>query len=135
MNTGRLNQHPMLQAIGLPKVFDAIEAAGGEARIVGGAVRNALLDRPVHEIDIATTLEPDATMAAARAAGLKAHPTGSQLVASGKKSSDLVPFERNLLRYFEKKRLSRVALNSPSPRCLNQVFPARRSRCPSASTS
>ncbi len=76
MNAPPLSQHPMLQAIGLSKVFDAIEAAGGEARIVGGAVRNALLDRPVHEIDIATTLEPDATIAAARAAGLKAHPTG-----------------------------------------------------------
>jgi poly(A) polymerase len=55
----------MLQTPGLKEVFAAIEAAGGEARIVGGAVRNALLDEPVREIDIATTLEPDATMAAA----------------------------------------------------------------------
>jgi poly(A) polymerase len=76
MTGASLKHHEMLQTPGLKEVFAAIEAAGGEARIVGGAVRNALLDEPVHEIDIATTLEPDATMAAAVAAGLSAHPTG-----------------------------------------------------------
>jgi poly(A) polymerase len=76
MTAASLKHHEMLQTPGLKQVFAAIEAAGGEARIVGGAVRNALLDEPVREIDIATTLEPDATMAAAAAAGLGAHPTG-----------------------------------------------------------
>ncbi len=76
MTAASLTDHPMLQTAGLKEVFDAVEAARGEARIVGGAVRNALLGEPVHEIDIATTLEPDATMAAAAAAGLTAHPTG-----------------------------------------------------------
>jgi poly(A) polymerase len=76
MTAASLTDHPMLQTTGLKQVFAAIEAAGGEARIVGGAVRNALLDEPVREIDIATTLEPDATMAAAAAASLGAHPTG-----------------------------------------------------------
>jgi poly(A) polymerase len=76
MTGASLKHHEMLQTPGLKEVFAAIEAADGEARIVGGAVRNALLDEPVHEIDIATTLEPDATMAAAVAAGLSAHPTG-----------------------------------------------------------
>jgi poly(A) polymerase len=76
MSQPSLKHHLMLQTPGLKEVFSAIEAAGGEARIVGGAVRNALLDEPVREIDIATTLEPDATMAAAAAAGLGAHPTG-----------------------------------------------------------
>jgi len=37
-------------------VFDALAAAGFAARAVGGAVRNALLDRPVVDIDIATPL-------------------------------------------------------------------------------
>ena len=76
MSTPGLSRHPMLQTIGLKQVFDAVETAGGDARIVGGAVRNALLGKPVHEIDIATNLEPEATMTAAKAAGLKAHPTG-----------------------------------------------------------
>jgi poly(A) polymerase len=76
MSTSTLKGHAVLQTTGLKEVFAAIERAGGEARIVGGAVRNALLGEPVHEIDLATTLEPEATMEAARAAGLKAHPTG-----------------------------------------------------------
>jgi poly(A) polymerase len=76
MSATSLKGHPVLQTAGLKEVFAAIAAAGGEARIVGGAVRNALLGEPVHEVDIATTLEPEATMAAAQAAGLKAHPTG-----------------------------------------------------------
>ncbi|MGH6819816.1 MAG: CCA tRNA nucleotidyltransferase, partial [Methylocella sp.] len=43
---------------------------------VGGALRNALLGRPVHEIDLATALVPEAIMARATAAGLRAIPTG-----------------------------------------------------------
>ena len=60
----------------LKQVFAAIRDAGGEARIAGGAVRNALLGEPVNDIDIATTLEPERAMAAAKAAKLGAHPTG-----------------------------------------------------------
>jgi poly(A) polymerase len=56
----------------------ALEAAGGPdcARFVGGCVRNALIGAPVADIDIATTLEPEETDRAIRAAGLKAVPTG-----------------------------------------------------------
>jgi poly(A) polymerase len=57
-------------------VFAALAQEGEETRIVGGALRNALLDRPVHEIDLATTLVPEAIMARATAAGLHAIPTG-----------------------------------------------------------
>jgi tRNA nucleotidyltransferase/poly(A) polymerase len=57
-------------------VFDALAAAGLEARAVGGVVRNALMGRPVTDIDIATPARPEAVMAAARAAGLEAVPTG-----------------------------------------------------------
>lgn len=49
---------------------------GEEARIVGGAVRNALLGEPVADIDVATTCLPDETARRARAAGFKAVPTG-----------------------------------------------------------
>ncbi len=73
----------------LRRVFAAIEAAGGEARVAGGAVRNALLGEPVSDIDIATTLTPDLVMAAAEKAGLGVRPTGIEhgtvmLVAGGK---------------------------------------------------
>jgi poly(A) polymerase len=57
-------------------VLAALAQEGAEIRIVGGALRNALLGRPVHEIDLATTLVPAAVMARATAAGLRAIPTG-----------------------------------------------------------
>jgi poly(A) polymerase len=59
-------------------VFDALEAKGGAgcARFVGGCVRNALLNKPVNDIDIATVLTPDQVTEALQAAGIKAVPTG-----------------------------------------------------------
>ncbi|MGN6517532.1 MAG: CCA tRNA nucleotidyltransferase [Rhizomicrobium sp.] len=54
----------------------AVMDALGEARFVGGVVRNALLGRAVGDIDIATPLTPDAVTKRLEAAGLKAVPTG-----------------------------------------------------------
>ncbi|WP_409515215.1 CCA tRNA nucleotidyltransferase, partial [Brevundimonas sp.] len=69
---------PWLEASATRAVMTALETAGGTgcARFVGGCVRNSLLDQPVDDIDIATRLTPDQTMAALKAAGLKAVPTG-----------------------------------------------------------
>ena len=69
---------PWLEASATRAVMRALETAGGPgcARFVGGCVRNSLLDQPVDDIDIATVLTPDQTMAALKAAGLKAVPTG-----------------------------------------------------------
>ena len=44
-------------------VFAALAAAGFAARAVGGAVRNALLGRPVVDIDIATPARPEQVIA------------------------------------------------------------------------
>lgn len=60
----------------LQNVLDVLERDGGEARVVGGAVRNALLGEPINDIDIATPLLPEQVMARASAAGLGVHPTG-----------------------------------------------------------
>ena len=49
---------------------------GEEARVVGGAVRNALLGLPVGEIDVATTALPEEVMRRVVAAGGKTIPTG-----------------------------------------------------------
>ena len=57
-------------------VFALLEGAGEEARVVGGAVRNALMGLPVAEIDFATTATPDRVMELAGAAGMKAVATG-----------------------------------------------------------
>ena len=57
-------------------VMDALTTGGGEARFVGGVVRNALLKRPVTDIDIATPLPPDEVTRRLKHAGLGAVPTG-----------------------------------------------------------
>jgi len=53
-----------------------LDRDGEEARVVGGAVRNALLDVPVSEIDLATTAEPSEVTRRASGAGFKVVPTG-----------------------------------------------------------
>jgi poly(A) polymerase len=53
-------------------VLDALPAA----RVVGGAVRDALAGRAVADVDLATPDPPDAVIAALRRAGLRAVPTG-----------------------------------------------------------
>jgi poly(A) polymerase len=90
---------PWMQAAETRAVLAALEAAGGAgcARFVGGCVRNAVIGRAVADIDIATTLPPDRVIAALKAAGLKAVPTGVAFgtvtaVAGGK------PFEITTLR-------------------------------------
>ncbi len=60
----------------LVRVFDILDRDGEEARAVGGAVRNALMDLPVHEIDVATTASPDEVIRRARRAGIRTVPTG-----------------------------------------------------------
>ncbi|TPG43403.1 CCA tRNA nucleotidyltransferase [Sphingomonas koreensis] len=48
----------------------------GQARFVGGAVRDTLLGLPVADVDIATALEPAEVMARLKAGGLRVVPTG-----------------------------------------------------------
>ena len=64
---------PWLHAPGPRAVMAAL---GGKARFVGGCVRDALAGRPVHDIDLATPLPPEAVMTALREAAIKAVPTG-----------------------------------------------------------
>ena len=56
--------------------LQAVLAALPRARMVGGCVRDALLGRPVADIDLATPDAPEDVMEALRQAGLKAVPTG-----------------------------------------------------------
>ena len=60
----------------LKRALDLLDRDGEEARLVGGAVRNALMGRRVADYDIATTAPPKVVMARAVAAGLKVKPTG-----------------------------------------------------------
>ena len=58
----------------LQKLLAVLSAGGEQARIAGGAVRNALLREPVADIDIATTNLPAETVARAEAAGFRTAP-------------------------------------------------------------
>jgi tRNA nucleotidyltransferase/poly(A) polymerase len=93
----RLAETAWLDAPETRAVFAAIEAGGYEARAVGGVVRNALLGRPVADIDIATQAVPEEVVRLATAAGLGTVPTGLKhgtvTVISGG-----VPFEVTTLR-------------------------------------
>ena len=63
---------PFVTAPASRAVMDAL----GEAWFVGGCVRNALMGRPVADVDIATPLVPDEVMRRLQSAGLRAVPTG-----------------------------------------------------------
>jgi poly(A) polymerase len=60
----------------LSVLLAVLDRDGEEARVVGGAVRNALLGLPHGDIDVATTAVPQEVMRRAAAAGCKAVPTG-----------------------------------------------------------
>ncbi|MEO1250326.1 MAG: CCA tRNA nucleotidyltransferase [Pseudomonadota bacterium] len=57
-------------------VIEAIEAAGCQARFAGGIVRDCLLGRPLGDVDLATTAEPDLIIQALEKADIRAIPTG-----------------------------------------------------------
>lgn len=66
-----------LEAASTQRVIEALEAAKpGCARFVGGCVRNTIMGRAVDDIDIATQLQPDETLKALEAAGIRSVPTG-----------------------------------------------------------
>ena len=66
----------LLRQSRLAALLAVLDGAGEETRVVGGAVRNALLGDPVHEVDLTTTAPPDVVSARAEKAGFKAVPTG-----------------------------------------------------------
>jgi poly(A) polymerase len=85
------------QDAALQRILGLLNADGGEARVAGGAVRNALMGLAVADIDLATTLLPQQVVERAETAGIKAVPTGIEhgtvtLVAEGQ------PFEVTTLR-------------------------------------
>jgi len=57
-------------------VLGAFSAAGVEARFVGGSVRDALLGRPIGDIDIATPAAPERVVELLEKTGIKVVPTG-----------------------------------------------------------
>src|SRR5262249_32448568 len=95
--TLRLPDAGWLGAPALARALAILNSRGEEARVVGGAARNALMGLPLSDIDIATTAPPDEVVRRATVEGLKAVPTGIDhgtvtLVIEG------LPFEVTTLR-------------------------------------
>jgi poly(A) polymerase len=87
-----------LEADDTKQVIAALQASRADcARFVGGCVRNTIMGRDVDDIDIATQLTPEQTLAALEAAKIRAIPTGIEhgtitAIVDGK------PFEITSLR-------------------------------------
>jgi poly(A) polymerase len=75
-NARVLADAPWLTSGSTARVLALLNGNGEEARVIGGAVRNALLKIPIGDIDIATTALPDEVIRRARVAGIKSVPTG-----------------------------------------------------------
>lgn len=71
-----LGDRDWLQDADVQRIFALLNAEGGEGRVVGGAVRNALMNIPISDVDFATTNAPAEVIARAEAEGIKAVPTG-----------------------------------------------------------
>jgi poly(A) polymerase len=82
---------------GMARVLDALGAAEGLTRYVGGAVRDDLLGLPINDIDLATRIAPEEVVERLERARIKAVPTG---IDHGTVTavSDGHPFEVTTLR-------------------------------------
>lgn len=94
---GDLGPQPWMAATPTRAVMAALTADGADVRFVGGCIRDALMKRPVQDIDIATPDPPERVIELLERAGIKAVPTGIDhgtvtAVVDGK------PFEVTTLR-------------------------------------
>jgi poly(A) polymerase len=76
VKTGKMSKQAWMVAPETVKVMEALHSRGGQARFVGGCVRNALVNRRVIDIDIATPLVPDDVMDRLKEHKIKNIPTG-----------------------------------------------------------
>jgi poly(A) polymerase len=72
----QLDNAAWLKEPGIARLLALLDCDGEQARVVGGAVRNALMRLPVGEIDVATTAVPQEVERRVEAAGFKTKPTG-----------------------------------------------------------
>ncbi len=76
MSTLSLHSHEWLQSPPVQRLLHILKQDGGDARFVGGCVRDALLGRDVHDLDIATTLLPQDVIDRCLKMGAKVVPSG-----------------------------------------------------------
>jgi poly(A) polymerase len=99
----RLEPQPWMTQPETVAVMAALASAGGEARFVGGCVRDALLGRPVTDVDIATHEPPERVMNLLARAGIKAVPTGIKhgtvTAVVGRKHFEITTLRRDVETY------------------------------------
>ena len=99
----RLDPQPWMTAPETVAVMAALSAAAGEARFVGGCVRDALLGRKVRDVDIATHEPPERVMNLLKRAGIKAIPTGIKhgtvTAVTGAKHFEITTLRRDVETY------------------------------------
>ena len=93
----RIALQPWMVESATLRVLRALSAGGVEARFVGGSVRDALLGRPIGDIDIATPAPPERVIELLEKTGIKVVPTG---LAHGTVTATVPPrnFEITTLR-------------------------------------
>ncbi|MEP2103188.1 MAG: CCA tRNA nucleotidyltransferase [Parasphingorhabdus sp.] len=72
----KLPKAPWNQQQSLKDLIAVLDGDQGATRFVGGAVRDTLLSIPAKDIDLATTLKPDAVITRLKDANINAIPTG-----------------------------------------------------------
>jgi poly(A) polymerase len=94
---GKIEPQPWMTAPETRALVAALSADGAELRFVGGCVRDALAERPVTDVDLATAEPPERVIALLERAGLKAVPTGIEHGTITAVSGGM-PFEVTTLR-------------------------------------
>ncbi len=74
--TGKIAPQSWMAAPETVAVVGALGAGGAEVRFVGGCVRDAMLNRPVKDVDLATPAPPERVIEILRRAGIATIPTG-----------------------------------------------------------
>lgn len=97
MAAERIAPQPWMTAPATRAVLAALTADGAGVRFVGGCVRDAILGRPVTDVDIATPDPPETVLRLLERAHIRAVPTG---IAHGTVTAvvDGTPFEITTLR-------------------------------------
>lgn len=84
----------------LQAVLHILTAGGQKALLVGGCVRNALLEEPIDDLDIATDAVPQRVIELMQDAGLRTVPTGMDhgtvTVIAGGKPHEVTTFRRDI---------------------------------------
>ncbi len=73
---GTLPPQPWMVAPETCAVLDALSAEGADVRFIGGCVRDAILKRPIRDIDIALAEPPEKVIELLKSAGIRTIPTG-----------------------------------------------------------